>query len=134
MTDRLRFHLKSQEDRAKAVEAVKHARRDYVVEVRAPTRSLLQNARLWAMLEEIAAQVVWYGAKLSPDEWKDVFTAALKQQKIVVGLEGGIVAIGAHTSQMTIEEMGDLMLLMEQFGAQRGVVFSEAMDKAGEPA
>lgn len=122
---RARFHLASKEDRAQAVEAVRRAQRGYVVEVRAPTRSLMQNARMWAMLEEVSAQVDWYGRKLTPEEWKCVFTAALKQQTIVPGIDGGFVAIGAHTSTMTIEELGDLMELMAAFGAERGVVFKD---------
>ena len=41
---------------------------------------------MWANLEDIAQQVVWYGQKLHKEEWKDVLTAALKKQKIVPGI------------------------------------------------
>ena len=54
-----------------------------VLEVRPETRSLEQNKRLWAMLTDISNQVDWYGQKLTPEEWKDCFTAALKKQKVV---------------------------------------------------
>lgn len=48
-----------------------------VVEVRKETRSLEQNRRLWAMLTDVSKQVNWYGRKLTPENWKDVLTAAL---------------------------------------------------------
>jgi len=92
------------------------------------TRSLAQNARLWAMLGEISAQVDWYGRKLSPEEWKHVFSASLKKQDVVPGLDGGFVVLGLSTSKMTRAEMSDLQTLMEAFGAQQGVKFSAQID------
>ena len=88
------------------------------------TRSLAQNARLWAMLTDISKQVDWYGRKLSPEEWKHVFSAALKKQDVVPGLDGGFVVLGLSTSKMTKAEMGDLQTLMEAFGADKGVRFT----------
>ncbi len=99
-----------------------------VLEVRKETRSLKQNARLWAMLTEISQQVVWYGRKLSPDDWKHVLSASLKKQDVVPGIDGGFVVLGLSTSKMTIAEMCDLQTLMEAFGAQQGVKFSEHID------
>jgi hypothetical protein len=96
-----------------------------VVEVKPETRSLEQNARLWAMLTEISEQVAWYGNKLTPEEWKDVFSAAMKRAKVVPGLDGGFVVCGQSTSKMTRAEMNEMQTLMEAFGAERGVVFTE---------
>ncbi len=90
----------------------------------ASTRSLDQNSRMWAMLADIAEQVSWHGTKLTPVEWKDVFSASLKRQKAVPGLDGGFVVVGGRTSEMSIREMGDLQELMEAFGAEHGVRFS----------
>jgi len=86
-------------------------------------RSLEQNRMMWANLEDIAQQVVWYGVKLTKDEWKDVLTAALKKQKVVPGIEGGFVVIGARTSKMTVPEMTELIELSTAFGTQQGVKF-----------
>lgn len=91
--------------------------------VKPETRSIAQNARLWAMLTEISQQVDWYGRKLSPENWKHVFSAALKKQDVVPGLDGGFVVLGLSTSKMTRAEMSDLQTLMEAFGAQQGVQF-----------
>jgi len=95
------------------------------LEVRPEKRSDAQNRRLWAMLGEISQQVDWYGQKLTADEWKDVFSASLKRQKVVPGLDGGFVICGQRTSKMTKGEMSELQTLMEAFGAERGVTFSE---------
>lgn len=95
-----------------------------VVEVKEKTRSTEQNARMWAMLTEVSRQVDWYSQKLTPEEWKDVFSASLKKQKAVPGLDGGFVILGQRTSKMSIREMGELMELIEAFGAQKGVRFT----------
>ena len=86
-----------------------------------PTRSDLQNRRMWAMLADVSRQVVWYGVKLTAEEWKDVFTAALKRQRVVPGIDGGFVVIGARTSKMKISEMVELQELMAAFGAKHEV-------------
>ena len=95
-----------------------------VLEVRPETRSLSQNARLWAILTDVSEQVEWYGRKLTPDDWKHVFTAALSKQDAVPGIEGGFVVLGKATSKMTKSEMAELQTLIEAFGVQRGVKFT----------
>jgi hypothetical protein len=92
-------------------------------------RSLEQNRMMWANLEDIAQQVTWYGVKLTKDEWKDVLTAALKKQKVVPGIEGGFVVIGARTSKMTVAEMTELIELSTAFGTQQGVKFRAFVDE-----
>lgn len=96
--------------------------------IKPETRSLAQNARLWAMLTEVSQQVDWYGRKLTAEEWKHVFSASLKKQDVVPGLDGGFVVLGLSTSKMTKSEMSDLQTLMEAFGAQQGVRFSAQID------
>lgn len=93
------------------------------LEVRPEKRSDAQNRRLWAMLRDISVQVDWHGQKLTDEEWKHVFTASLKRQKAVPGLDGGFVVLGQSTSKMTKAEMAELQELMEAFGTQQGVRF-----------
>lgn len=95
------------------------------VEQYKPTRTSEQNSKLWAMLKEVSDQVVWHGQKLSSDDWKNVFSASMKGQRTVPGIDGGFVVFGARTSKMTIPEMMDMITLMEAFGAERGVTFKE---------
>lgn len=96
----------------------------YVVTLAEPTRTLDQNSLLWPLLTEVSKQVDWYGNKLTADEWKDVFSASLKKQKVVPGLDGGFVVCGQSTSRMSKREFSDLVELIYAFGAERGVVFS----------
>ena len=100
--------------------------RRWVLTIRPETRSLQQNALLWATLTDISQQVDWYGRKLTPENWKHVFSAALKKQDVVPGLDGGFVVLGLSTSKMTVGEMAELQELMEAFGAENGVRFTAA--------
>ena len=100
--------------------------RRWVLTIRPETRSLQQNALLWATLTDISQQVDWYGRKLSPENWKHIFSAALKKQDVVPGLDGGFVVLGLSTSKMTVGEMAELQELMEAFGAENGVRFTAA--------
>ena len=101
-----------------------------VVEVKPETRSTEQNARLWAMLSDISQQVDWYGRKLSPEDWKHLFSSTLRKLEVVPNLEGtGFVALGLSTSKMSRREMCDLQELMEAFGAERGVKFRGGSDE-----
>ena len=95
----------------------------HVVTIKEATRNIEQNAKMWAMLADISAQVDWYGQKLTSEEWKDVFSASLKRTKVVPGLAGGFVVCGQSTSKMTKAEMCELQELMEAFGAEKGVKF-----------
>ena len=122
---RATFILSHDTARRNAVSYVQNAPEGYVVEVKPRTRSLEQNSRMWALLQEISDQVDWYGRKLTPTEWKDVFSAALKKQDVVPGIEGGFVVIGQRTSRMSVKEMSDLMTLMEAFGVEHNVRFTE---------
>lgn len=97
----------------------------YVVEVKPLTRTIQQNDLMWALLTEISNQVVWHGQKLTPDNWKDVLTAALKRQSVVPGIDGGFVVLGQRTSKMSVKELNEVIDLAYAFGAQNGVVFNE---------
>jgi hypothetical protein len=88
------------------------------------TRNLEQNAKMWAVLSEVSRDVEWYGQKLTKEEWKDVFTASLKRLKVIPGIDGGFVVIGAHTSKMSIAEMSEMIECAVAFGTQHGVKWS----------
>lgn len=97
----------------------------YVMTLKEATRTLDQNAKLWAMLGDVSQQVEWYGNRLTSEEWKDVFSASLKRQKVVPGLDGGFVVCGQRTSQMGKREFAEFIELIYAFGAQRGVKWSD---------
>lgn len=100
--------------------------KSYMVEINPLTRTLEQNAKLWAMLTEVSAQVNWHGQKLSPEDWKHVFSAALNQQRVVPNIDNsGFVVLGQSTSKMSVRKMADMIELIHAFGAEREVKFKD---------
>lgn len=119
------FVLSHDTARNNAVMACRNAPHGYVVEIKEKTRSLEQNSLLWALLTDVSRQVDWYGRRLSPENWKNVFSAALKKQDVVPNIDGdGFVVLSQSTSKMGKREFGDLVEIIQSFGAQRGVVWS----------
>ena len=110
-----------------AIETIRDAADGMSVTIQEPTRNLEQNAKLWAMLAEVS-RLDWHGNKLTTEEWKDVFTAALKRQKVVPGIDGGFVVLGARTSRMGKREFVELIELITAFGTQNGVTFKDSIE------
>jgi hypothetical protein len=101
------------------------------VEFKAARRSLDQNSLMWARLTTIAQRVEWYGQHLSAEDWKDVFTASLRKARVVPGLDAGsFVPLGMRTSDMTKDEMSNLLDLIDAFAAEHGVVFENEAEAA----
>ena len=119
--------LANDDIRAKAIRWIRGVPKDSRVEFKAPRRSLDQNAKMWAMLSEVAAQLPWHGLKLSADDYKLIFLDALKREvRMVPNLEStGFVSLGRSSSDLSKEEMADLITLIQEFGARHGVAFSE---------
>lgn len=92
-------------------------------------RTIPQNSRLWALLTDVARQATWAGKKRTTEEWKDLFTGAVKAAaqnlEVVPGLEGGFMILGLRTSEMSVAEMCELQDYIEAWGAQNGVEFSD---------
>jgi hypothetical protein len=105
--------------------ALDHAPDGYVAHIGPNKRSLEQNKKLWAMLTDVAAQVQWYGQKLSPYDWKNMFTASLDKTKCVPGIDGGVVVLGSSTSHMNKAKFAELIELITAFGAERGVKWKD---------
>jgi len=128
MSDKRIYFLVHETARKLAAAQVMLAPDGFVVEIKPPTRSLEQNARLWSMLNEIAAQVEWYGRKLDSESWKHIFSSSLRKMDVVPNLDGtGFVALGLSTSKMSKRELSDLMELISAFGAEHNVKFSDGV-------
>ena len=124
--------LNGAEARLKAKAWIDKAPTNTRVEFKRARRTLDQNAALWARLTDIAEQVEWYGQKLTAEDWKDIMSASLRKARVVPGLDpGSFVPLGMRTSDMTKEEMSDLLELIAAFGAERGVIFHDEAREAG---
>lgn len=126
----------SERDRHKAASWAMKAPYNCRIEFKQSKRTLPQNARLWAMLTDVAAQVPYHGLRLSPDDWKLIFLDALKREvRMVPNLDGnGFVSLGRSSSDLSKGEMGDLMTLIECWGAQNGVKFKDDAESTGAAA
>ena len=133
MIEKRTYKLVSDQVRAHCIDEIARAPLGKVVIVQDATRTLEQNALMWAMLADISAQVDWYGQKLTSEEWKDVFSAAINGQKVVPGLDNNFVVCGQRTSRMTKKEMSDLCELMMAFGVEHEVKFSDRRDLEANP-
>lgn len=122
MTDKRVFRITST-NRRHVAEQVANLPEGYVIKAGPPTRSLDQNALMWPLLQDLAAQVVWHSVKLSPDDWKDMLTASLRKQRRAPGIDGGFVVFGERTRTYTKAEFSELIELIYAFGAQHGVNF-----------
>lgn len=122
--------------RRRAMAAVADAPAGFTVRVEEPRRNLDQNALMWALLEAFSRQLVWpvNGSmqRLSKEEWKDLMTAAFRQEqpRLAAGLRGGVVMMGLSTRKMGKREMADFITFIMSEGADRGVMFDEAMEPA----
>ena len=116
--------------RAKAIDWIRRAPRETRVTFQGPKRTLDQNSRLWAMLTELSTQLLWHGQRLSTEDWKQVMLASLKQEmRIVPNIHGdGFVQLGRSSSDLSKDEMADLMTIIEAFAARYGVKMKEPAD------
>lgn len=122
------IRIRTDADRAKALQMLRDAPLGVWFRLRKNTRSIDQNSRLWAMLTDLSQQLVWHGEQLSPEDWKLVMMDGLQREsRLVPSIDGrGFVQIGFRSSQLTVAEMADLQTLIEAFGAQHGVQFRDS--------
>jgi hypothetical protein len=61
---------------------------------------------------------------LTPEEWKDVLSSAFyrEQARLAMGLDGGVVMLGARTSKMGKRVFGEFLEFLHATAADRGVV------------
>lgn len=99
----------------------------WVAEFRENTRNKNQNAAQWPILQEFADQLQWpvngQMVFMSKEEWKDVLTAAFKQEttRIAMGLNGGVVMLGMKTSIMSKNQFSEWLDFLHAIAADRGV-------------
>lgn len=130
------YLLRNSSVRQNCIEAIKQlptdSDRPLQITIQEDTRSLAQNRMLWACLHDVSSQVVWYGKKLDSESWKHIFSASLKGQETVPGINGGFVILGQSTSKMRVSEMRDLITIIHAFGAEQNVRFSDESARAAE--
>lgn len=97
--------------------------------VKRETRSLEANARLHAMIADVAKQKLYLGHKRDIQFWKGLFVsgweiATGQKPEIVPGLEGEFINIRESTTTMSGKKIAGVMEYLEAWGTMNGVVFS----------
>lgn len=109
-----------------AVDWIRKAPHATVVTFKRPSRTIPQNARMWAMLTDVATQAIHNGAKYTPDQWKCLFMHACGHEAhFMPGLNGEPFPAGFRTSKMNKEQMTELMDFIDAWGTQNGVKFKD---------
>ena len=86
------------------------------------------------MLTDVATQVDHNGKRYTPDQWKVLFMHACgREVQFLPSLDGAtFIPWGQSSSDLSKEEMTELIEFMFSWGAEHGVVFHEPAEM--EPA
>ena len=128
--------LNSTADRQRAHRYIGAAPFGTRVELKAAKRTLPQNDRMWAMLTDIAQQKEHGGRKYTPDIWKALFMSACgREVQFVPALDGTtFLPLGYRSSDLSKQEMTDLIEFMFSWGAENGVVFHDPATESAAPS
>lgn len=118
--------LRAKEHRQMAKALIDAAPDDAVVQISPRKRTLEQNAKLHAMLADVARQKP-QGRQLDIETWKGLFLAQIgKRVRFEANLDGtGVVAMAPRTSKLNVKEFSDLIECIYAYGAEHGVKWSE---------
>lgn len=113
-----------------AINAIRSAPQNARVTISEAQRTIDQNAKLWAMLSDVA-NAKPEGRNWAPETWKSAFMHYLGHQvRFCEGLDGsGPFPLGFHSSRLSVAQMGDLITCIQEYGDRHGVVWKDA--KAG---
>lgn len=100
------------------------------IEVREKTRTDDQNAKLHAMLSDIAKQKTFNGEKLNIEQWKMVFVSGHRiatggRAQMAIGLEGEVINLRESTARMSVSRLASLIEYIGAWAAENGVVFRD---------
>lgn len=112
--------------RARARRWLEKAPAGMLIKFQEPTRTLDQNAKLWAMLTDVSRQAEHNGRRYSPEAWKALFMSACGHElELIVGLNGEPVPMGQSSSALSVAQMSDLIEFIAYWAAENGVAFRE---------
>ena len=121
------FKLINPQVRQYACQIINSVPDEYIVTVGEPNRTLDQNAAQWPILQAFSKQLQWpingVMCWMSEDEWKDVLTAAFRQESVrfAAGLNGGMVMLGQRTSKFDKSEFSEWLEFLHATAAARGI-------------
>ena len=102
------------------------------IEFKESKRTTDQNAKMWAMLTDVATQATHHGKHYTPDQWKVLFMHACGSEvQFLPSLDGAtFIPWGHRSSDLSKKEMIDLIEFIAAWGAENGVQFHDAESEA----
>jgi hypothetical protein len=134
MSQKRVFRLVHTESRRRAKQAIDDAPDGDMVTVQEEARTLEQNAAQWPYLDAFSKQLDWpvngQMVKMTPEEWKDVLTAAFKREtaRLAMGLDGGVVMLGQRTSKFGKGKFSEWIEFLKATAAMRNVTVYKESD------
>lgn len=117
--------LRSQSQRDFAKVMIDRAPEGAVITIKEATRTLDQNARLWAMISDVSRSKP-EGRMHTPEVWKNLFMHACGHAvQFELGLDGKPFPVGFRSSRLNKSQMSDLMEFVSEYGARHGVVWTD---------
>lgn len=131
MSHRKTFVLASQRVLANALDAVRSAAPFSVITIAQKTRTTEQNAKLHALLSDLArSDIEWAGKRRTLDEWKVLMISAHAVAtdgagEVIPGIEGEFVAIRESSASMGVARASSLIEYVLAFCVTNGVELKE---------
>jgi hypothetical protein len=139
MTDTKLFILAHETARKRACQAVAEAPQGFTVRLSPPVKKRIQEEKYHAQINDIAAQVMFFGRKWPADDVKrilvDDFAEVMRQagtplhhdSRVTPSLDGRrIVQLGIQTREFYVAEASAFIEYLNALGAEYEVVWSGA--------
>lgn len=124
--DKVTIRILSNADRDIAKKFVDACNLYTIIHLSKPKASDELSSRMHCAIRCIAEQLTWAGEKLCEHDWKRLLVASLYGQRILPSTSGdGFVILDKFTRDMSGPEKHDFTEYVYEFGAVRGVVFTE---------
>jgi len=83
---------------------------------------------MWAMLTDVATQREHFGGRYTPDQWKAIFMDACGAELQYIPTWVGLTFLpwGFRSSDLSKEEMSELISFMQAWGDQNGIVWHDS--------
>ncbi len=112
--------------RARAKHWLEIAEDGVIVSFRKPSRTTDQNAKMWAMINDIRNQKEKHGREMPADYWKAAMMRACGHAvAFATGLDGEPFPVGFRSSQLSVSHMADLITFIQQWGDEVGIEWSD---------
>lgn len=124
---RSNFILAHHVARKNAIQAILEAPDGYAVSIKPKNRSLEQNAKLHALIQEIAQKIEWVGKKQEVETWKRLLIAAWLRARgepveMLPAIDGhGVDIVFRRTSDLTVPEMIELIEYIQAWAVEQGI-------------